>query len=97
MLLSTLKKDDAPGVYRDFYHWLSVASPELGRGGFSAIISEQPSFERSLHELDEVLAVPKQLFDKTGFTVELKKFREVLMKQNEKKEQGLPSDINPIA
>jgi len=42
-----------------------------------------------------VLTVPEQAFDKMGFVNELKKFRELLLKQNKLKQQGLPSIINP--
>jgi len=95
VLLNSLKHDDAPGVYRDFYQWLRVASPELGRGGFSAIMSEQPSFERSLLELEEKILDSKERFNGIDFTKELRKLRESLLDKKCAETHGLPEMMNP--
>lgn len=95
ILLNSLKKDDAPGVYRNFYQWLSVVSPELCRGGFSAIMRVQPSFERSLLELDEKMLDFKQQFNAIDFTKELRKLRGSLLETKEGERYGLPKMINP--
>ena len=95
VLLNSLKHDNAPGVYRDFYHWLEVASPKLSRLGFRGIGEVQPSFSESLRELEAVLSVPEQTFNKRGFTTELKKLRETLLKEQQRTKQGLLDKINP--
>ncbi len=95
VLLNSLKHDNAPGIYRDFYHWLEVASPKLSRLGFRGIGEVQPSFSESLRELEAVLSVPEQTFDKIRFTAELKKFRETLLQEQQRAKQGLPDKINP--
>ncbi len=80
------------------YEIKSISGCSMGAliGGFSGIIEVQPSFSGSLQELDAVLAVPGQPFDKKSFTVELKKLRELLIKEKRIKQQGLPSNINPM-
>jgi len=95
LLLESLKDDDAPGIYRDFYQWLEVASPKLSRLGFRGIGEVQPSFSESLLEFEEVLSVPQQTFEKIRFTTELKKLREVLIQDQQRVKQGLPDHINP--
>ncbi len=67
----------------------------LSRDGFRSISEIQPSFSKTLSELEEVLVDPQRSFDKTSFINELTKFREVLLKQNRHKAQGLPLNINP--
>jgi len=96
VLLNSLNNDNAPGIYRDFYHWFEVASPKLSRLGFRGIGEVQPSFSESLRELEAVLSVPEQTFDKIRFTRELKKFREILLKDQQRAKQGLPNNINPL-
>ncbi len=61
-----------------------------------AHIFHYASFSDPLRELEEVLAVPEQAFDKIGFTDELKKLRKLLLKQQQVREQGLPQNINPM-
>ena len=94
-LLKSLETQEYPVIYSDFYKWLTVVSPELSSGGFRGISEIQPSFSKALLELEEVLAVSEGAFDKTDFINELEKFREVLLKQNKIKQDGLPSSINP--
>ena len=95
VLLNSLKRDDTPGIYRDFYQWLEVASPTLSRLGFRGIGEAQPSFSESLRELEAVLSVPQQTFEKIRFTTELKKLREMLLHNQQRAKQGLPEHINP--
>jgi len=94
-LLDSCQNSDTVKLYHDFYYWLEVADPKLSRVGFRGISELQPTFSKALLELEEELAVPERSFDKTGFINELEKLREVLIKQNKNKEQGLPSIINP--
>lgn len=95
-LLDSCQGSDAAALYHDFYYWLEVADPKLSRVGFRGISEVQPSFSKALSQLEEVLAVPELSFDKTGFINELTKFREVLLKQQQVREQSLPQNINPI-
>jgi len=95
-LLDTCQGSDARTLYHDFYYWLEVASPKLSRLGFRGIGEVQPSFLVSLRELEEVVSVPEQTFDKIRFTKELKKFREILLKQQQNRQKGLPQNINPV-
>ena len=94
-LMLTLKGDDMTKSYTDLYHWLQIASPALSKGGFRAIVEVQPSFENSLQVFEKVLAGHEEVFDKVTFRNELEKFREVLLKESQFKEQGLPKEINP--
>jgi len=95
VLLNSLDNDNAQDIYRDFYHWIEVTSPTLSRLGFRGIGEVQPSFSVSLRELEAVLSVPEQTFDKIGFTRELKKFREMLLKDQKRAKQDFPDKINP--
>ena len=94
-LLDACQGSDARALYHDLYHWLEVASPKLSRLGFRGMGEVQPSFSASLRELEAVLSVPQQSFDKIRFTVELKKFRDMLLKEQQHAKQGLPEKINP--
>jgi hypothetical protein len=94
-LLHTCQGDDMAKLYNDLYYWLDVADPKLSRIGFSGIIEVQPSFSASLQELDAVLAMPEQEFNKEKFSIELKKLRETLLQHKKNKQQGLPLNINP--
>jgi hypothetical protein len=95
-LLDSCQRSDVATLYHDFYYWLEVADPKFARVGFRGISKVQPSFSKALSELELVLAVPEQVFDKAGFINELKKFRERLMKEKQDREQRLPEGINPI-
>ena len=95
-LLHTCQGNDTAKLYHDFYYWLDVADPTLSRVGFSGIIEVQPSFSASLQELDTILAMPEQEFNKEKFSIELKKLRETLLQHKKNKQQGLPSNINPV-
>ena len=94
-LLYACQGSDARTLYHDLYYWLEVASPKLSRLGFRGIEEAQPSFSGSLGELEAVLSVQEQSFDKIRFTAELKKFREMLLKEQQQAKQGLPDKINP--
>jgi len=94
-LLDTCQGNDLSKLYQDLYSWLEVAEPKLSRVGFKGISEIQPSFSKALLELEKVLTMPEQAFDRIGFMNELEKFRELLLKQNKIKQQGLPSSINP--
>lgn len=96
VLLASIKKNDVPSIYKHMYRWLFTLAPELTRGGFSKIIEEQPSFKRSLNELEEKMVNKKQTFDETRFTNELKKLRASLLKQQEVNDSSLPENINPF-
>ncbi|WP_415408021.1 hypothetical protein ACLHDG_05680 [Sulfurovum sp. CS9] len=95
-LLDSCQDSDMTTLYHDFYSWLEVADPKLSRVGFRGITEVQPSFRDALHELEEVLVDPQQTFDKKNFINELTKFREVLLKQQQVRQEGLPENINPI-
>ena len=95
-LTKSLETKEYSVIYSDFYKWLEVVSPDLSSRGFRGISEIQPSFSKSLSQLEEVLVDPQRAFDKTGFINELKKFREVLLKQQQDREQSLPQNINPI-
>ena len=95
-LLASCQGSDMAKIYHDFYYWLDVVDPKLSRVGFRGISEVQPSFSDPLRELEKVLAVPEQAFDKIGFTDELKKLRKLLLKQQQVREQGLPQNINPM-
>ncbi len=88
--------DERVKLYNDLYDWLKVADPNLSRVGFRGICELQPSFCDALRELEEVLVDPQQSFDKKNFINELKKFREVLLKQQQVRQESLPQNINPI-
>ena len=94
-LLTSIEVNDVSVIYTHFYHWLGVISPELGRGGFSAIIKKQPSFERSLQQLEENVLDPTQRFDTVYFTKELKKLRVSLLERKQGEIHSLPKKINP--
>lgn len=94
-VLNSIKNDDTSGVYRDFYQWLTVASPKLSRLGFRGIEKIQPSFSVSLRELEEVLSVKEKTFDTIGFINEVKKLRTRLLKEQKNSKQSLPKNINP--
>ena len=96
VLLNSLGKGNVQEIYRDFYHWLEVASPKLSRLGFRGIEEVQRSFSVSLRELETVLVDPQRSFDKTDFINELEKFRGVLLKQQQVRQESLPQNINPI-
>lgn len=95
-LLDSCQGSDMATLYHDLYVWLEVADPKLSRVGFRGISELQPSFSKALSQLEEVLAVPEQSFDKTDFVNELTKFREMLHNQQQVSEQGLPQNINPL-
>lgn len=95
-LLDACQGSDVNALYHAFYHWLEVASPKLSRLGFRGIEEVQPSFSVSLREFEAALSVPQQSFDKIRFTAELKKFRELLLQEQEHAKQGLPDTINPL-
>ncbi len=95
-LLDSCQGSDAAALYHDFYYWLEVADPKLSRVGFRGISEVQPSFSKALSQLEEVLTVPELSYDKRGFINELKKFREVLLKQQQVRQESLPQNINPI-
>jgi len=95
LLLNGIKSDDAPGIYRDLYQWLTVASPKLAKLGFRGIEEVQASFSASLAELEVALSDPEQTFEKRGFTSELKKLRETLLKEQQRTGRDLPETINP--
>ena len=95
-LLDSCQDGDMVTLYHDFYSWLEVADINLSRVGFRGICEVQPSFCDPLRELEEVLVVPKLSFDKGGFINELTKFREVLLKQQQIRQDRLPQNINPI-
>lgn len=95
-LLATSKGDDMAQLYNDFYTWLKVADPKLARAGFRGVVEVQASFSAPLGELEAVLSVPQQTFDKIRFTAELKKFRERLLQVHQHEKQGLPDTINPL-
>jgi hypothetical protein len=95
-LLDSCLESDIATLYHDFYSWLEVADPKLSRVGFRGITEVQPSLRDALRELEEVLVDPQQTFDKKNFINELTKFREVLLKQQQVRQQGLPENINPI-
>ncbi len=94
-VLNSIKNDDSSGVYRDFYQWLTVASPKLSRLGFRGIEKIQPSFSASLRELEVALSVQQKAFDTTGFINEVKKLRTTLLKEQRNSKQVLPKNINP--
>jgi len=95
-LLHACQDNDTSKLYRDLYRWLKVADPKLARVGFRGISELQPSFSKTLSQLEEKLAVPERAFDKTDFIKELKKLRERLLEQHQYGKQGLPQSINPI-
>ena len=95
-LLDSCQDSDMATLYHDFYSWLEVSDPKLSRVGFRGIEEVQRSFSVSLRELETVLVDTQRSFDKTDFINELKKFREVLLKQQQVREQSLPQNINPI-
>ncbi len=95
-LLDACHGSDVSKLYKDFYNWLEVADPKLSRVGFRGISEVQPSFSKALSQLEEVLTVPELSYDKRGFINELKKFREVLLKQQQVRQESLPQNINPI-
>ena len=95
-LVKSLETQEYPVIYSDFYKWLTVVSPDLSSGGFRAISEIQPSFSKALSQLEEVLVDPQRSFDKTGFINELKKFREVLLEQQQGRAESLPQNINPM-
>jgi len=88
--------DDRATLYHDLYDWLKVADPNLSRVGFKGICEVQLSFCDALRELEEVLVDPQRSFDKKNFINELTKFREVLLKQQQVRQESLPQNINPI-
>jgi hypothetical protein len=94
-LLDACQDNDTSKLYKDLYRWLEAADPKLARVGFRGMSEQQPSFSKALSQLEERLAIPERAFDTTGFVNELKKFRELLLKQKKIKQQGLPSSINP--
>jgi len=94
-LLEACQGNDVNAIYHAFYVWLELASPKLSRLGFRGIEEVQPSFSVSLRELEAVLSVREQSFDKMRFISEVKKLRERLLKEQQHTEQGLPSTINP--
>ena len=95
-VLDTCEGSDVATLYHDFYYWLEVADPKLSRVGFRGICEVQPSFCDPLRELEEPLVDPQRSFDKTDFINELTKFREVLLKQQQVRQESLPQNINPI-
>ena len=95
-LLDSCQDSDMATLYHDLYSWMEVVDPKLSRVGFRGMSEVQPSFSVPLRELEEVLAVPERSFDKTGFMYELKKFRELLLGQQQAREEGLPQNINPV-
>jgi hypothetical protein len=94
-LLETVRQENAPAAYKAFYNWLSISSPPLFKGGFSAIVKRQPSFEDSLRRLEESMLDPKQRFDTIDFTKELIKLRKALHLQKQSIKERLPKTINP--
>ena len=95
-LLYTCQGNDRVKLYHDLYDWLNVADIDLSRAGFRGICEVQLSFCDPLRELEEVLVDPERSFDKTNFISELTKFREVLLKQQQVRQESLPQNINPI-
>ena len=95
-LVKSIEIKEPSVIYSNFYKWLEVISPDLSSGGFRGISELQPSFSKALSQLEEVLVVPERSFDKIGFINELTKFREVLLTQQQVREQGLPQNINPV-
>ena len=95
VLLSSIEAKDVSGIYMHFYYWLGSIAPEIGRGGFLALVKEQPSFESSLHQLEEKVLDPTQGFDTVYFTKEVKKLRVSLLEREEGEMYALPKNINP--
>ena len=95
VLLSSIEANNVSGIYMHFYHWLGSIAPEFSRGGFSALVKKQPSFESSLRQLEEKVLDPTQGFDTVYFTKELKKLRVSLLAREEGEMYGLPKNINP--
>ncbi len=79
-----------------FCHRLALSSPELFKGGFSAIVRIQPSFEDALQNLEESMPDSKQRFDTIVFTKELEKLRRTLHRQEKSRKERLPKTINPM-
>ncbi|MBL0708773.1 MAG: BatD family protein [Sulfurimonas sp.] len=94
-LVKSLKTQNYPEVYSNLYRWVSTLSPHLLESGFEGIIKIQPSSSQALSQLENILVKPEIDFDRSNFLYELKKFREVLLKQEESKKYSLEKNINP--
>ncbi len=94
-LLASIKANDVSGIYMHLYHWLGVIAPELSRGGFSALVKKQPSFESSLQQLEEKVLDSSQRLDTVYFTQELRKLRASLWEGKQGEIHSLPKKINP--
>lgn len=95
VLLGCIEANDVSGIYTHFYHWLVAIAPELSRGGFSALVKKQPSFEMSLQHLEEIVLDSTQEFDTVYFTQELRKLRASLLAGKQGEIYSLPKKINP--
>ncbi len=95
VLLASIEANDVSGIYTHFYHWLGAIAPELSRGGFSALVKKQPSFERSLQHLEEKVLDSTQGLDTVYFTQELRKLRASLLLGKQGEIHSLPKKINP--
>ncbi|WP_373030859.1 hypothetical protein [Sulfurovum sp.] len=82
-LLDACEEGDVNTLYDNFYFWLQVSSPKLSRLGFRGIEEVQPSFLKSLRELETLLSSQQKTFDTIAFISELKQLRKTLLKAQE--------------
>ena len=90
---SMIESSTPQTLYRNFYLWLEQIEPSLARGRFESVGTLQPSFIKSLEQLERALATQRRSFDKISFMQESARLRERLLLTQEL--DILAKDINP--